>query len=307
MIGKTIKYVILGIAIVLGLYFGQKILDMFYENKKLHEDLINTQQKYEQLSETSAKLEIQYREEKELQKIIEEDWAEEKSKLEGKVKILAQATFSLQEKERLTNQSDVNENGKYSLNEIRFNDGPPLGYVLIYNDGRVASKLYDSEIQVNTIVTKDDKTGKYNIASKADYVLKEKPRNIDNNDWLDKKYALPITGGIATIDPVEEIRIAKARFYLFAPRIGGGVHFYIDNVVPYLGVSLAGIGVSKRDLSWKFLEFGVEYSKDTRIGLSFTPILYRPFPNILSNTYIGAGITWNEFRKKYFIGLNVGF
>lgn len=309
MIGKVIKYCFIGLIVLVALFGAQKIYNLFYENQKLHEDLLNTQQKYEQLSKDSAKLEIDYKNEKELQALLEKDWAKEKAKLEGKVKILAQAVFSTQEKERVTDRSDIVYKGPYVLNEIKFsNDGPPIGYVLMRQDGKVASKLYNYQIEVNTVVSKDDTSGRYNIVSKADYVLKETPKVADNKTWQDKKYPLDIIGGTAVIDPVDIVTVPTARFYLFAPRIGGGTHIYIDNIVPYFGLSLMGIGVSKRDLSWKFAEFGLEYSKDTKIAFSFAPIMYRPLKDWLPNTYLSAGITWTTLgSKKYFIGLNVGF
>ena len=306
-IGKIVKYVFIGALILLGLYGAQKVYNLFYENKKLHEELLGQKQKYEQLSQYSAKLEVDYMNQKDLTAKLGKEWEQERTKLEGEIKILAQANFSSQPKPRDTDSSDVVEKDKYVLNEITFNDGPPVGYVLIYKDGKVNSKLYDYQINVNTIVTKDKDSGRYNVASKADYILKEQPKNAKNNDWQNKAFHLPITGGIALVDPVEEITVPTARFYLFAPKLGGGVHWYIDDVVPYVGLSLMGIGQSKRDLSWRFLEFGIEYSKANKLGFSFAPILYRPFPNLLSNTYLSAGMTWVVTGKRYFIGLSVGF
>jgi len=307
MIGKVIKYCVIGLIVLAALFGAQKIYNLFYENQKLHEELIGQKHKYEQLNKYSAKLEIQYKDQVALTEQLKEQWQQEMDALKGQILILSNSTFSVQEKERTEKESDIYFNGGYTLNEVRFTDGPPVGYVLMSKDGQVQSKLYNYDVEVKTVVTKDNDTGKYNIASKAEFVLRETPKNTKYGEWLDKPYSLPITGGTAVVDPTEEVKVPTSRFYLFAPKLGGGVHFYIDDVLPYVGMSLMGIGQSKRDMSWRFAEVGIEYSKTNKLALTLVPIMYRPFPNALSNTYIDAGVSYSTTGKRYFIGLGVGF
>lgn len=306
--GTIVKYAALIVVVLLaGLY----VRDLLQKKERLHGELIGQKEAYQQLSEHAAKLEIQYKSQEELKAELEKNWSKEKDALQGRIKILSNATFLIREAARRNGTSDLTfDNGsmKYVLNEIRFNDGPPIGYVLIFDDGRVTSKIYNHIIDVKTAVSRDESSGRYSIVSKADYVLKSPSLSSLNDgvNWFNVPYPLKITGGTAIVDPTEPNQATK-RFHLWAPVLNGGFNLGTD-LKPSLGVSLMGYGYSVRDLDWKFLQLGADYSKENGEGLNFTPVLYRPFPSVLRNTYIGAGIGIDK-RPIYnpFLSLSIGF
>lgn len=301
-----------GIIIIALLIIGQCVLNLQNDKKRLHEDLIGKTQKYQQLSDHAAKLEIQYKTQKDLNSNLESNWAAEKDSLKGRIKILSNATFLIREKARVSNNSDLVYKGKrmkYVVNEIKFNDGPPIGYVLIFDDGRVTSKIYNHIIDVKTAVSRNESTGEYNIISKADYVLRSPSLNLSGENWYKKPYPLKIIGGSAMIDPTEPVAASKKRFFLWSLNINGGIHLYTDSITPSVSASIMGYGYSTRDLDWKFIDLGVEYSdnKERGFALNVTPVLYRPIPKILKNTYVGPGISFDSYGKKYFLGISIGF
>jgi len=101
---KYWKYVLIFIAF---LFLGQKFLDLHQENKRLHEELIGKTQKYEQLGEYAAKLEIKYKNQDALLKELNNKWDKQREELEGRIKVLSDATFLIKEKARETDNSDV--------------------------------------------------------------------------------------------------------------------------------------------------------------------------------------------------------
>lgn len=304
--GSILKYTVLAVILLLaGLY----IRDLLGQKERLHSELIGQKQAYEQLSEHAAKLEIEYQSKEDMKVQLEKNWAAEKDALQGRIKILSNATFLIREAARKSDKSDVvfsNENMKFVMNEIRFENGPPVGYVLIFDDGRVTSKIYNHIIDVKTAVSRDESSGRYTIISKADFVLKSPHLSKNGPNWLNVPYPLKITGGTAFVDPTEPNQAVK-KFHLWAPVLNGGFDVGTD-LKPSLGVSLMGYGYSVRDLDWKFLQIGADYSKLNGAGINFTPILYRPFPEVLRNTYIGAGIGFDQ-RVTYNpnLSLSIGF
>lgn len=308
---NKMKIVGVGFCTLITLGIGiQKWLDLKGENERLHEELIGQTTKYQQLSEFSAKLEIQYKNQQDIMKKLEKDWASEKDNLQGRIKVLSNATFLIREKAQTSNTSDlvyVGNKMKYVVNEIRYNEGPPVGYVLIFDDGRVISKLYNHTIDVKTAVSREESTGKYVIISKADYILKSPSLNVNNQNWYNKPYPLKIIGGSASVDPSEPIVSAKKKLYFWTFNLNGNVHFYTNGVAPALSTALMGYGYSMRDLDWKFLDLGLGYVNSTKgITLDLTPVLYRPIPKILRNTYVGPGISLDSYGLKYFLGINIG-
>lgn len=298
---------VLVLIIAAALFLGQQLLNYINDNKRLHEDLVGTTEKYEQLGEYAAKLEIQYRDQKVLEEKLKLEWANELANLKGRIKVLSNATFIIREKARESNNSDVvyiGEKMKFVLNEIRYNNGPAVGYVLIFDDGRVVSKIYNHVIDVKTAVLRDEANGVYNIATKADFVLKS-PSLTTDTAWFNKPYPLKIVGGTAVVDPTEPIVQATKKFFIWAPTLNGNINLYTDTINPGIGASFMGYGYSVRDLDFKFLQVGVEYGDS--VGFNFMPVLYRPLPGILKNTYIGPGITFNSSELKYFLGVNIGF
>lgn len=289
--------------LVFTLLFFQK------DNNRLFTELVGQQTKYKQLKEHSARLGTLYVDRGVLMRKLESEWADEKSELKGRVKILSNATFLIREKARETNNSDLVYQGKkhkYIYNELKFLKGPPLGYILIFDDGRVTSKIFNHVIDVKTAISRDESTGHYSVVSKADYILKSPSLQKDGVNWINKPYPLKITGGIATIDPTEPLYVVRKGFKWWAPVINGG--FNIGSTLkPAFGMSFAGYGISRRDLDWKFLHFGVDYSGNTNAGIHAIPFLYRPFPKYFQNTYIGPGVGFDTKGLNFFGAISVGF
>jgi len=300
-------YIILLIAIVVIVFFVDKYKRSFEEYRyQRGRELINQEIKYLQLSSKAANLERKYVDQKRLLKKVEEEWKSEKSALVGRIKILSNATYLIREKARKSDRSDLVYQGKkikYVFNEIRFNKGPPIGYVMIFDDGKVVSKIYNHEINVKMAVSKEE--GRYNIVSKADFVLKSGHLQHDGVNWFGKPHALDIVGGTALIDPTER-NLPKKGFHWWSPRFNGGIHIS-DQIIPSVGITLMGYGYSKRDLDFKFLQVGVQIDKRKDVGLNFTPVLWRPFDNTLPNTYIGPGVSIDKNGKNYFLGVSIGF
>lgn len=302
------KLILYTIGIIAVLYAMRMISDLIGEKDRLHTELIGQKEAYVQLSEHAAKLEIQYKSQEDLKAELEKNWKAEKEALQGRVKILSNATFLIREQARRENRSDLVYEGtdvKYLFNEIRFKDGPPVGYVLIFDDGRVTSKLYNHQISVNTAVSRDESSGRYDIISKADFILKSPHLSKDTKNWMNEPFPLKITGGKALIDPTEPVQLEK-RFHLWSPTLNGGFNVGSD-LKAAVGVSLMGYGYSKRDLDWKFLQLGVDYSKTNEYGVHLIPVMYRPFPNYLKNTYLGAGVGLDDRGYNPFLSLSVGF
>lgn len=277
-------------------------------NDRLNQDLIGKEQQLKLITEYAADLKIQYVKQSDLQLKLNKEWAAEKKYLTGRVKVLSNATFLIREKARDEKRSDITYTGtgtKFIVNEIRMGqDGPPIGYILIFDDGRVVSKVYDHEIDIKTAMSRDESSGKYDVLSKADYILKSPTLGL-GEDWYNKPYALKIEGGTAVVDPTEANQ--SKHFYFWAPRLNGGVNVARDGLAPTLGVSTMGYGYSKRDLDLKLLQIGTQYSKDRGTGLTFTPVLFRPFSDALPNTYAGPGIAVDKLGIDYFMGVSVGF
>ena len=306
---NNFKYVIIGVVVLFLFSVFGKYLDGRAENKRLHQELIGKTEAYEQLSSNVANLERKYVEQKQLREMAEKEFGRERSSLKGRIKLLSNATFLIRERARKSNTSDLVYEGKrikYVFNEIRFNNGPPVGYVIIFDDGRVVSKVYNHAIDIKTAIAREEDSGRYSVLSKADYILRSGHRKPDGKNWFGVPFPLKITGGKAFIDPTEPNKSSK-RFHFWAPRYNFGANFNKDGVNPNVGASLMGYGYSKRDLDFKILELGVQYEKDDGIGVTFKPLLWRPFSDTLSNTYIGPGISYDKNGQDFFLGLSLGF
>lgn len=315
----NLKNVYYGILICALLFFGFKaykyVADLENANKRLYTDLVGQQQAYKQLSDKAALLAIQYADSDKMKADLESRFAAEKEALEGRIKILANATFTIREKARDSTGSDISYQGvgtKYVVNEIRFNDGPPVGYVLIYDDGRVVSKLYNHTFNVDTAVSRDEDSGRYAIVSKASYTLKSPSINTNNQQvWTNKPYALNITGGSAEIDPTEKNPLTP-RMQWWAPHINGGVSLGAGTggtfLRPTLDFSVAGFGATRNDLDWKFLHVGFDTDTEFKApGFHVLPFSYRFWPGLLTNTYLGPGVGFNPQGTNFQLNLNVTF
>jgi hypothetical protein len=305
-LNRIIGILILGIIVLLLLnnFFGNG-----KENERLHQELIGQKERYEQLSERAAKLENQYVGQEKLRAELERQFSEEKAALTGRIKILSNATYLIREKARKSSKSDLVYQGKrikYVLNEIRYNDGPPVGYVLIFDDGRVVSRLYNHKLEVKTAVSRNESSGRYSIISRADFVLRSPSLNLNGEkNWFGKPYPLKIVGGTALIDPTEPNALKK-KFHLWAPHINANLNFKnFDQVEPGIGASLMGYGYTKNDLDYRFLQVGMQMN-DRNLEATLTPVMWRPFSSLLSNTYIGPGVSHDGNSFGYFLGFHVG-
>lgn len=313
------KLIVGAVAVVAALYFGDRAISYFRgvmsENTRLHTELIGQTEKYKQISDYAAKLEIKYSDQAKLEEELNKKFAAEKDELNGRIKILSNATFLIREKARDGSHSDVVYQGdklKYVINEIRFNDGPAVGYVLIFDDGRVVSKLYNHTIEVNTAVARDEDSGRYSIVSKADYVLKSPSINVNGEKvWLNKPYPLKIVGGTALVDPTEKNQLTSG-LKLWAPHINGGLSAGAGAsgafLRPGVDVSIAGYGVTKNDLDWKFLHLGFDIDTELKDpGIHLVPFSYRFWPSVLTNTYVGPGVGFTKSGPNLQLNLNLTF
>lgn len=316
---NKLKLIVGAIAVLAALYFGERaysyLKGMVGENVRLHTDLIGQQEKYKQLSAYAAKLEIDYATQEELRKQLEVKFAAEKDELSGRIKILSNATFLIRDQARKTGASDVVYQGetlKYVINEIRFSDGPPVGYVLIFDDGRVVSRLYNHAISVNTAVARDEDTGRYSIVSKADYILKSPSLNTKGEKvWTNKPYPLKITGGTALVDPTEQNPLVP-RLQLWAPHINGGMSAGAGLagafLRPTVDFSVSGFGKTRNDLDWKFLHLGFDIDSSLAdLGAHLLPFSYRFWPAVFTNTYVAPGVGWNASGANLQLNLNLTF
>lgn len=303
----VLTLVILVILIVAGSQGLKYINELKAERTRLFTELVGQKQAYEQLSAKAAKLEVDYQNQVDLRAAAEKRFANEKAALEEHIKVLADATFLIKEKAREENNSDVVFNGpnsQFVLNEVKFNDGPAVGYVLIFKDGRVVSKMYNHEIKINTVVSKDETSGRYSVISKADYILKSPSLNPNGKSWTNQPYALNIVGGTALIDPTEPL-IYKKYFQWWNPKLNLNANIDPNGIYPGAGVSLMGYGRTKDDLDFKFGQLGFEIA-DKSLYPTFTPILWRPFDSFIDNTYVGPGVSLSPTGIRYFLGIQVG-
>jgi hypothetical protein len=177
---------------------------------------------------------------------------------------------------------------------------------MIFDDGKVVSKIYNHEINVKLAVSRDEEKGNYNVVSKADFTLKSGHLQSDKINWFGKPYPLKIVGGTALIDPTEKVNNGQ-RFYWWVPRYNGGLIVSPEGIYPMLGVSFLGYGYSHRDLTFKFAQIGLHSDPDKNIGINITPVLYRPFADTFPNTYLGLGALWDNRGKNGFVSISFGF
>lgn len=308
----TLKNAFYGLLIVVAAIFavkGLQYLDKLKSDRdRLFTELVGQKESYQQLSANAAKLEIDYKKQSDIRADAEKRFSNEKGALLDKIKILSDATFLIKEKARQSGSSDVTWNGvnsQYVMNEIRFgNDGPPVGYVLIFKDGRVVSKIYNHQIKIDTVVSKSEDSGRYSIISKADFILKSPSLNPNGKVWTNQPYPLNIVSGTAEIDPTEPI-LTKRHLQLWVPKLNVNLNFDPNGVYPGAGVSIAGYGRSADDLDYKFLQLGFQVVNH-EIQPTVIPIYWRPFDGFIDNTYLGPGVSYGNGQVRYFLGIGVG-
>lgn len=317
----NIKIVGMIFLVVAGLYFGSKaasyILGLESTNGRLHAELIGQKESYNQLTEHAAQLESNYVKQKRLAESAKNRFAEVIRAKNERIKLLSDATYLIGR--HVTKQDGPDyyfetprKTRNYVLSELRIagKDSPALGYILIKNDGRTYKRGYSYEFRVEQLQTVDENTGRIKVYAKAFLVSKEKSplaKRVDGyKNWKNIKYPLNITGGSVLVDPTIKNQL-KPRFFWWAPHINANANFGTKYPISGLGVSLAGYGVTKNDLSYRLLQLGVQYGKETGLQGTIIPIMWRPFSKVLSNTYIGPGVVLRNGGLGYFLGVQVGF
>ena len=302
---------------------GQVAADMWadYTGKtRLHQELLGQKQAYEQLSANLAKLQIQYKSEKELHEKAKQEWSEVSKNKDERIRLLSDATYLISRHVEKQNGPDYSFRTRkgtrnYILNELRLqgDDSPPIGYILIKNDGRTYKRNYDFEIRVKNLQTIDEKTGRIKFYAKAFLIQKEvsplKKRVEGYKDFTNIPYPLEITGGTTFYDPTIKNQL-KPRF-MWTRDFNGGFNLgagdgSLLNVA--LGVSFAGYGPHKADLKYKLLQVGLGINDEGKLSdVHLVPISMRPLPGLLKNTYIGPGIGVAEDGMVFFLNTSVGF
>ena len=315
------------IAALLYIFFmGMAIYEHFFGDSK-YEELIGQVEKYKQINKNVAELEVKYEEQKKLNDELKAKFKEVELKNDERVKIIQQADFVLSKKRRTTDNADliyIDKLGKqkYIYHELHLvsddgSIGPPIGYVMIFEDGKVVSKIYKHQIEVNSATIKDEKTGRYKIVNKANFILEQSGlanrKDSSKKDWKNVKYPINIVSGTSLVNPIEKVEAKKIRFV--DPHLDLGINNSFSkqaefSVVPNVGISLSSYGRSKRDNSFRFFRFGVGYSSSKKIEATFSPIMYNIAGTIpiLTNTYIYPNIGFSQTQKMTLgLGLSASF
>lgn len=300
------------------------------EDRKLLEErygkLTDTKEEYVQINKQMAQLATLYKDQAELAKDVALMWKDLAVERGERIKLMSQTTVNVGATEEASPKSDyefLTPQGQkeYALNELRIEgkDSPPIGYILVKQNGEVLKKNYNFQVRLESVQLKDDLTGKIRVVSRAFLVPQEnglaEDKRPDLKKWKDEKYPLAVTGGETVVDPQEPIiNISKTKGFIpWTMNLNGGFGVYgtsqanLDTKA-IVNTNLFGYGVSKQDLDWKILEVGADYSKTSGFGLNLMPFSYRPLPGTLTNTYIGPGVSFTpDGEKSYFIGATVGF
>jgi hypothetical protein len=303
---------VVGIALFAYDYYRDKAEQRKYAN------LIGTKEKYEQLNKYTAKLESDYKSQKDLIEKANKEFADFKKDANERIKLLSDATYLIGKHVEKQNGPDYyfetpKRTRNYLLNEIRLQgkDSPAIGYIMIKHDGRTYKRNYTFDINVKNLQTIDESTGKVKVVSKVYLIQKEvsplTKRVEGYDDWANRPYPLEITGGVAYIDPTKKNTTRK--FHLWAPHINGGFNIGSSELVKgAVDASLAGYGISKNDLKWKFVHLGFDFDSEFKnMGFHITPASYRIFDTYITNTYIGPGIGWDNKGTNFYLNLNLGF
>lgn len=281
------------------------------EKQRLHQELIGKTEQFESLSKVVGKLGVKYVEQSELRKEVSKQFTNTNTALLGRIKVLSKATWRIKSNARTMDSPDVVFlDGKYPyiMVEVRLESGLPLGYVIIYDSGKVVSLAYDYELNARTAVSRDESSGKYTLITKLDHTLKSPTLKVGEElAWLDRPFELPISGGEAIIDPTE-LNPMRSRFHWGTLRANLSVSIGAEGETnPGLGISFLGYGPSTRDLDFKFLGIGASITQQDKIVLSITPVYWRPFRKYLPNTYLGIGIEQNEKKLGAQFSLSLNF
>ena len=318
------------ITLVLGVVF---LFNFYTEKERQKQERLLLEERYGRLIETetpgkllkdSYQLASIYKTQIDLEKEARQAWKELAIERGERIKLMGDVTVTL--KDSVQKQSGPDYQFKtpegtdgFILNELRIDgeDSPPIGYIMIKDDGMTFKKNYKFQIKIENVQLKDDLTGKIRVVSRAYMVpleagLAEK-RRPDFKDWTGERYPLAVTGGEVLIDPKEPLvpDFRKKDFIWWPMNLNVGFGVFSDtsgdtSAKLYADTNLFGYGFSKRDLDWKFLHLGVNYSDSRGVGANILPFTYRPIPGILVNTYVGPGYFLDSKGSGYFIGVNTG-
>ena len=313
---KVIYIIIAVIAFIAGSYIGSIAWDLELENTRLHKELIGQKEQYRQISKNLAEMSIAYLDQKELYQKSQNEFKEYVKSSDERIKMLSDATYLIGQYVSKQNGPDYyfqtpKATRNFIVNEIKLQgeDSPAVGYILIKNDGRTYKKNYGFEINVKNLQTIDEDTGKVRVVSKAFLIQKSESvlatRQEGYKSWYKKSYPLEITGGTVLVDPTIKNQL-EPKFYPWAPQFNLNIAFPGESPAVGLGLSTMGYGKTKNDLDFKFLQFGVHYNKESGYTSTIIPISWRPFDTLISNTYIGPGISYKNSQINYFLGIQMG-
>lgn len=279
------------------------------DSERKYKDLIGKQEDFKRINDYVADLEKRYASEKQLREHLQKNWDKEKEYLKGMIKLISEANFELSSKESEGKISLLGNNKIIEIAPVLKDNtvGPPLCYVKWDEKDKIYKKVYDFEINVHTAISKDENNGKYNVLTKANLVLIEKP--LLSSEWHNKQFPIKISNGYAVIDPTEKNTVNS--FYWFNPKLNAGINFGLASssfyTKPSVGVSWMGYGLTKNDLKWKFLNTGIDFNTDmSNLGINFMPFIYRPFDSFITNTYLGPGLSYSSSGTSYFLGISLG-
>jgi len=199
---------------------------------------------------------------------------------------------SVKTKNQKDNKPDYQYEDKYKFYEVRFADGPPIGYVMVYPDGSYVSKIYDHEIIINNVLSKD-KSGKLKSYASVSLVLKKSGlanrRDSKLKDWKNIPYPLKVVDG-QTVYNKDEVDMKKLRFTV-RPNLNGTVRTSMKGkieVAPSIGASFIAYGTKERPV-WKFANVAVGYN--SKVFIEAIPVMRKI---IGRNTYVGPSISIDE-------------
>jgi hypothetical protein len=275
---------------------------------RLHEELLGKTEDYEQISNELAQLETKYATQEELRERLVKDWADEKKRLEGKIKALADASFEgdIEDNTETTRGFDMKTTVGFGGER-----GPTFSTIEVESNEHgltVVTHPLRHSIKVNAAITKNEETGETSILAKAFWIQKESTGYSFGDEWLDKPYPLNITGGSIVIDPTSPIDPRLKPRFLFAPHVNMGL--FAGMAGPslkagvHVDVTLGGYGLTKNDLDFKLGGIGLN-GGDSYLDFNVVPVYYRVGNHIplVSDLYIGPGVGFGTGGVNYFLVL----
>jgi hypothetical protein len=319
---KNFVHVVFGVMILVIAGLAWSMLKQKADLDRAKTDLVGQKDAYAQLSSTYAKLETDYVDQKKLAADAKAKWQAElatNKQLKDQLRGIASTTFSVGSFPQ-TGKPDqlVPGDGGYLYQEVAFVDekgkvGPPVGFVKVENGtGKVTSKVFNHDVDIESAITVDDKTGKVGVYSRGFYILRE-PSLADSDpesgksSWKDVPFPLKITGGTLTFDPLNpSVPTTIPNRLMWAAHLNVGTFAGMTTTGVAWGthgdITFAGWGKTKNDLDFKMLGVGLNGNKGY-LDVNVVPAYWR-IANVLplvSNVYIGAGAGFGTSGTDYFL------